>query len=95
MPDLKPQAGTCTGLVEGSAPAPPVGIYSAETDSTWILTTVSHQDKKTSCEDGISAEAREKRSVEYENKLYASYSWWSETSKWESWLGPHMNFAPR
>lgn len=39
MPDLKPQAGTCTGLVEGSAPAPPVEIYSAEIHSVWILTT--------------------------------------------------------
>lgn len=55
--------------------------------------TVSHQDKKTSCEDGISAAAREKYSVEYENKLYAAYSWRSEMSKWEGWLGPHMNFA--
>lgn len=39
MPDLKPQAGTCTGLGESSAPAPPVEIYSAETDAVHILTT--------------------------------------------------------
>lgn len=38
MPELKPQAGTCTSLVESSAPAPPVEIYSAETHAIWILT---------------------------------------------------------
>lgn len=39
MPDLKPWAGTCTGLEESSAPAPRVEIYSTEPDAVWILTT--------------------------------------------------------
>lgn len=89
MPDLKLQAGMCTDSGESSTPAPPVEIYDANRCHVGFKHTVSHH------EDGISAVAEEKCSVEEGNKLHTSYSRWSEESRlppeWEGWPGPHMN----
>lgn len=94
MPDLKPRAGTCTGLGESSAPAPHVEIYSAETDAVQILTIQCPiATKLHHIRDKFSAAERAKCG-ECENKVYPSYSCWSEKSR-DSHPSGRVGSAPR